>query len=52
MFIGIRVIFCGERMYEFLDRFIIFVLFWVCDFGGIKVIGFDGRGNYLLGVIE
>jgi large subunit ribosomal protein L5 len=40
----------GERMYEFLDRLITHSR--VRDFSGIKATGFDGRGNYNLGVIE
>lgn len=50
--IGARVTLRGERMYEFLDRLITSALPRVRDFGGIKATGFDGRGNYSLGVIE
>ena len=39
-------------MYEFLDRLITSALPRVRDFNGIKATGFDGRGNYSLGVIE
>jgi large subunit ribosomal protein L5 len=39
-------------MYEFLDRLITSSLPRVRDFSGIKATGFDGRGNYNLGVIE
>ena len=42
----------GERMYEFLDRLVTSSLPRVRDFNGIKANGFDGRGNYSLGVIE
>jgi large subunit ribosomal protein L5 len=42
----------GERMYEFLDRLVTSALPRVRDFNGIKVTGFDGRGNYSLGVTE
>ena len=42
----------GERMYEFLDRLITVALPRVRDFQGIKSTGFDGRGNYNLGVTE
>ena len=42
----------GDRMYEFLDRLITAALPRVRDFQGIKVSGFDGRGNYNLGVTE
>jgi large subunit ribosomal protein L5 len=50
--IGTRVTLRGERMYEFLDRLITSALPRVRDFGGIKASGFDGRGNYSLGVTE
>lgn len=50
--IGTKVTLRGERMYEFLDRLITTALPRVRDFGGIKATGFDGRGNYSLGVME
>jgi len=50
--IGTKVTLRGERMYEFLDRLITSSLPRVRDFGGIKATGFDGRGNYSLGVTE
>ena len=50
--IGVKVTLRGERMYEFLDRLVTAALPRVRDFTGIKVTGFDGRGNYNLGVIE
>lgn len=50
--IGTRVTLRGERMYEFLDRLITSALPRVRDFNGIKATGFDGRGNYSLGVTE
>jgi large subunit ribosomal protein L5 len=50
--IGTKVTLRGERMYEFLDRLITTALPRVRDFGGIKATGFDGRGNYSLGVTE
>ena len=50
--IGAKVTLRGERMYEFLDRLITSALPRVRDFGGIKATGFDGRGNYNLGVTE
>ena len=50
--IGAKVTLRGERMYEFLDRFITSALPRVRDFNGIKATGFDGRGNYNLGVTE
>ncbi|GEQ85642.1 50S ribosomal protein L5 [Patiriisocius marinistellae] len=50
--IGARVTLRGERMYEFLDRLVTSSLPRVRDFNGIKATGFDGRGNYSLGVTE
>ncbi len=50
--IGAKVTLRGERMYEFLDRLITTALPRVRDFQGIKATGFDGRGNYNLGVTE
>jgi large subunit ribosomal protein L5 len=50
--IGAKVTLRGERMYEFLDRLVTSALPRVRDFGGIKSDGFDGRGNYNLGVLE
>ncbi len=50
--IGAMVTLRGERMYEFLDRLITSALPRVRDFNGIKATGFDGRGNYSLGVTE
>jgi len=48
--IGAMVTLRGERMYEFLDRLITSALPRVRDFNGIKATGFDGRGNYSLGI--
>lgn len=50
--IGAKVTLRGERMYEFLDRLITAALPRVRDFQGIKISGFDGRGNYNLGITE
>ena len=50
--IGAKVTLRGERMYEFLDRLITSSLPRVRDFAGVKSNGFDGRGNYNLGVVE
>ena len=50
--IGTKVTLRGERMYEFLDRLITSALPRVRDFNGIKATGFDGRGNYSLGITE
>jgi large subunit ribosomal protein L5 len=50
--IGAKVTLRGERMYEFLDRLVTVALPRGRDFQGIKATGFDGRGNYNLGVTE
>ena len=50
--IGARVTLRGERMYEFLDRLTAVALPRVRDFKGVSEKGFDGRGNYTLGVKE
>lgn len=50
--IGARVTLRGERMYEFMDRLMTVALPRVRDFRGINDKGFDGRGNYTLGVKE
>ncbi|TQI69828.1 LSU ribosomal protein L5P [Gramella sp. Hel_I_59] len=50
--IGAKVTLRGYRMYEFLDRLITSALPRVRDFNGIKSNGFDGRGNYNLGITE
>lgn len=50
--IGARVTLRGDKMYEFLDRLMTIALPRVRDFRGIKDKGFDGRGNYTLGVKE
>ena len=50
--IGAKVTLRGERMYEFMDRLLTVALPRVRDFKGINDKGFDGRGNYTLGVKE
>ncbi len=50
--IGARVTLRGARMYEFLDRFVNFVLPRTRDFKGVPRKSFDGRGNYSLGITE
>jgi len=50
MSIGSMVTLRAERMYEFLDRLIAIALPRVRDFRGISTKGFDGRGNYTLGL--
>ena len=50
--IGCKVTLRRERMYEFLDRLISVSLPRVRDFQGLKLKGFDGRGNYNMGVTE
>lgn len=48
--VGCRVTLRGERMWYFLDRLIATALPRVRDFRGISASGFDGRGNYTLGI--
>jgi len=50
--IGVKVTLRDQKMYEFLDRLVTASLPRVRDFRGIKANGFDGRGNYNLGITE
>ena len=50
--IGCMVTLRGQRMYEFLDRLVTVAMPRIRDFRGISGKGFDGRGNYNLGVKE
>jgi large subunit ribosomal protein L5 len=50
--IGVRVTLRGDTMYEFLDRLVSVAIPRIRDFRGINEKGFDGRGNYTLGVTE
>ena len=50
--IGAKVTLRGDKMYEFLDRLTAVALPRVRDFKGVSDKGFDGRGNYTLGVKE
>ena len=50
--IGVRVTLRGDKMYEFLDRLIASSLPRIRDFKGVNNKGFDGRGNYTLGITE
>ena len=50
MAIGAMVTLRGERMFEFLDRLIAVALPRVRDFRGVSPRGFDGRGNFTLGL--
>lgn len=50
--IGVRVTLRGDQMYEFLDRLISVAIPRIRDFRGVNDKGFDGRGNYTLGVTE
>jgi large subunit ribosomal protein L5 len=52
MEIGCKVTLRAERMYEFLDRLISVSIPGIKDFRGLKPSGFDGRGNYSLGITE
>jgi len=50
--IGAKVTLRKNRMYEFLDRLVTASLPRVRDFKGVRATGFDGRGNYNLGITE
>ena len=50
--IGARVTLRGDKMYEFLERLVAVALPRVRDFRGINPKGFDGKGNYNLGITE
>ena len=50
--VGIRVTLRGDKMYEYLDRFISVASPRIRDFRGLSAKGFDGRGNYNFGVTE
>ena len=52
MNVGAKVTLRGQRMYEFLDRFITIALPRVRDFRGVNPNSFDGRGNYTVGIKE
>lgn len=52
MLIGVKVILCGECMYEFFDKLVLVLFLCVCDFCGVFKKVFDGCGNYMLGVKE
>lgn len=50
--VGVRVTLRRERMYEFLDRLVSVSLPRIRDFKGVNDKGFDGRGNYTMGIPE
>lgn len=50
--IGVRVTLRGDRMFEFLDRLVAVSFPRIRDFKGVNEKGFDGRGNYTVGVPE
>ena len=50
--IGTKVTLRGDRMYEFIDRFVTIALPRVKDFRGLNPKSFDGRGNYATGLKE
>ena len=52
MALGAKVTLRGDRMYEFLDRFVTIALPRVKDFRGLSPKSFDGRGNYAIGLKE
>jgi large subunit ribosomal protein L5 len=52
MSVGAKVTLRGKRMYEFFDRLISIVIPRIRDFRGLSPRGFDGRGNYSMGLSE
>lgn len=50
--IGLKVTLRGDRMYDFLDRLMFTAIPKIRDFKGLNLSGFDGRGNYNLGLTE
>lgn len=52
MNVGAKVTLRGERMYDFLDKFMNIALPRVRDFRGVSDTSFDGRGNYAIGIKE
>jgi large subunit ribosomal protein L5 len=50
--VGICVTLCDERMFAFFDRLVNLALPRIRDFQGINPKGFDGHGNYTLGLEE
>ncbi len=50
--VGLRVTLRGRRMYDFMAKFIRIALPRVRDFHGVPATGFDGRGNYTVGIRE
>ncbi len=50
--IGVKVTLHGEKMWDFVERFITIALPRVRDFRGVPKRGFDGRGNYTMGIKE
>jgi large subunit ribosomal protein L5 len=50
--VGVRVTVRGQRMYEFLERLVTAAIPRIRDFRGVSGKGFDGHGNYTLGVKE
>lgn len=52
MTLGAKVTLRGDRMYEFLDRFVTIAMPRIKDFRGLNPKSFDGRGNYAVGLKE
>ncbi|MEX1001223.1 MAG: 50S ribosomal protein L5 [Crocinitomicaceae bacterium] len=50
--VGVKVTLRGDRMYEFMDRLINIALPRTRDFRGVKASGFDGSGNFNMGITE
>jgi large subunit ribosomal protein L5 len=50
--VGLKVTLRGQRMWEFFDRLVTLAIPRVKDFRGLNPSGFDGRGNYNMGLVE
>jgi large subunit ribosomal protein L5 len=50
--LGVKVTLRGDQMYEFIDRLVTVALPRIRDFRGLKLNGFDGKGNYSFGIKE
>ena len=50
--LGAKVTLRGDKMWEFMDRLIAIAIPRIRDFRGINPNGFDGRGNYSMGIVE
>ena len=50
--VGVTVTIRGKRMYDFVNKLVHVIFPRVRDFRGLPLKGFDGRGNYTVGIVE